>query len=107
VNPVLIRSEHRHLVLECLEIDEGVDPERARVAICEVETRLTHLAHMLRQRAQRPLPVHIVAALEPIARRAEELATLVHPGRHPVAVLRELAFGPVRSARCGVNSPTC
>jgi hypothetical protein len=90
VIPVTVRPNDRDVLLECLEVHEDADPAAAADAMRAIEEHLTLLANRVSHQMERPLPTHVIAALEPLAAKADELAMLCDPGRYPPAVLREL-----------------
>jgi hypothetical protein len=84
------REQDCETLLECLDIDQHTEPERAQMAIAAIEHDLNACLNWMQRGADAPLPAHIVAALRPIAAQAEQLARLVDPARLPVAVLSAL-----------------
>ncbi len=56
---------------------------------------LTIEFNRLRRVPVRPLPAHVIAALDPIAQKSRELAALMYPGSLPVKVLTELNVSDV------------
>lgn len=78
--------------LKDLAFDPNEDPDGAIgiSLISDVAELLPIAFNMLRRLPARPLPTHVVAALEPIAKKANELATLLHPDKLPMEVCREL-----------------
>ena len=84
--PAKVSEGDRSLMLECASIDPGTDRDKAKQYIEAVEAALTLNKNMLRRVKDHPLPAHIVAALEPIAKKSAELAELLHPLKLSVAV---------------------
>lgn len=91
--PVTLRSNDRSRLLECLDIERR--SEKARQAIEAVESDLKRYLDFMRKGSIEPLPAHIVAALDPIAKQSDELAALLHPSKLPTAVLHELGIWEV------------
>lgn len=86
------REQDCDTLLECLDIDQHTEPERAQRAIEAIEHDLNACLNWMQRGADAPLPAHIVAALKPIAAQAEQLASLIDPARLPVAVLSALGL---------------
>jgi len=86
------REQDCDTLLECLDIDEHTESERAHKALEAIEHHLNACLNFMQRGAEAPLPAHIVAALKPIAAHAEQLAGLVDPARLPIAVLSALAL---------------
>lgn len=95
--PVRLKDVDREDLRELCGFDRATDADGTKAAamFSALEWLLIHEFNRLRRVPDRPLPTHVVAALEPIAQKANELAALLHPGNLPVKVLTELEVSDV------------
>ena len=83
VRPPISKYDQKQM-LACAGIDDAIEAAKATQFLLDVDAALAiGWATMLRIE-DRPLPTHIAALLEPIARKSAELAELLHPLRLPV-----------------------
>jgi len=90
--PVRLKDADRVGLSDLCGFDRATDADgkKAEAMFSALEWLLTLEFNRLRRVPERPLPAHVVAALEPVAQKANELAALLHPGNLPVKVLAEL-----------------
>jgi len=95
--PVRLKDSDKRNLREPCGFDRATDADGAKsvAMFSALESLLTLEFNRLRRVPDRPLPTHVVAALEPIAKKANELAALLDPGKLPVKVLAELDVSDV------------
>lgn len=95
--PIRLKDADRAELCELCGFDRATDADEAKAGamFSALEWLLTIEFNRLRRVPDRPLPAHVVAALEPIAQKANELAALLDPGNLPLRVLAELEVSDV------------
>ncbi len=87
---VTIGEEDKNNLLTDLGFDTALQPQECQAAISVLEQDLTSHFNLMHRQMDSPLPTHVVAALDPIIQKYEELAKLLRADLLPIEVLQEL-----------------